>query len=679
LSSPRLGWYLARLRRMSAGEMAWRLRDTVEHALWARRQVIPGSPLNAPILRSGPAVAAVIPAGAADKIPDVARDALLGAADALLEGRLTLLGVERRDLSSPDWFYDPVTERRAPRTEYAFGIDHRSEEVTGNVKQIWELSRLQHLTLLAAAWNVTGNDAYAKATDEQLMSWWKENPFLSGINWTSGIEIGIRLISFVWIRRLLEGWYGAPGLFEENDLAVAQVRWHQEYLSAFRSRGSSANNHVIAEAAGQLVASCAFPWFKESDRWRNEAADLLQRELRLNTFASGLNREQASDYHGFVVELGLLAAVEADACGHPLDAATWELLARMLDCGAAVLDCALQPPRQGDSDEGRALVLDDPEANRWSTLIATGAALVGPAPWWPRAPESVTSTLVASIASARAPVVRDSDGIRPSHFSDGGLTLLRTRPATEPEIWCRCDGGPHGFLSIAGHAHADALSVEVRHGGVGILVDPGTYCYHGDPEFRRYFRSTLAHNTVELAGRDQSISGGPFLWLRHAHTSGVEVGYLPDGEIARWSARHDGYESLDHPADHHRTVTLDAGSGRIDVYDEITTAGPNRAKLVFHLGPTVSCILHANRAELTWEAGPEDGVWFAVLDLPDRVAWSEHRGESEPLLGWYSSSFGSIEPTTVLMGELECGTGKTRLHTAVQFQNRVRKARSEAR
>ena len=91
------------------------------------------------------------------------------------------------------------------------------------------------------------------------MSWWKENPFLSGVNWTSGIEVGIRLISFVWIRRLLDGWYGAPGLFEENDLAVAQVRWHQEYLSQFRSRGSSANNHVIAEAAGQLVAELCVP------------------------------------------------------------------------------------------------------------------------------------------------------------------------------------------------------------------------------------------------------------------------------------------------------------------------------------------------------------------------------------------------------------------------------------
>ena len=64
---------------------------------------------------------------------------------------------------------------------------------------------------------------------------------------------------------------GVADLFERNDLALRQIRWHQEYLAAFESRGSSANNHVIAEAAGQLAASCAFPWFAESDRWRRDS------------------------------------------------------------------------------------------------------------------------------------------------------------------------------------------------------------------------------------------------------------------------------------------------------------------------------------------------------------------------------------------------------------------------
>ena len=120
---------------------------------------------------------------------------------------------------------------------------------------------------------------------------------------------------------MLDDWPGVATLFERNGLAVRQIEWHQQFLAAFPSRGSSANNHVIAEAAGELVASCAFPWYPRSDRWRRASARLLERELLHNTFPSGVNRELASDYHPFVAELGFLAAVEAEVSGHPLSRA----------------------------------------------------------------------------------------------------------------------------------------------------------------------------------------------------------------------------------------------------------------------------------------------------------------------------------------------------------------------
>jgi hypothetical protein len=58
-----------------------------------------------------------------------------------------------------------------------------------------------------------------------------------------------------------------------------------------------------------------------------------------------------------------------------------------------------------------------------------------------------------------------------------------------------------------------------RHDGVDILADPGTYGYHGEPAWREWFRSTAAHNTVELAGVNQAESGGPFLWNSHPRTA----------------------------------------------------------------------------------------------------------------------------------------------------------------
>jgi hypothetical protein len=50
------------------------------------------------------------------------------------------------------------------------------------------------------------------------------------------------------------------------------------------------------------------------------------------------------------------------------------------------------------------------------------------------------------------------------------------------------------------------------------------------------------------------------------------------------------------------------------------------------------------------------------MRLPAGLAWSAHRGETDPVLGWYSPRFGVRVPVTTLVGEgrtagtLELGT-----------------------
>ena len=664
-ATSKLGWYAGRLGRMSPAEIVWRIRDQAVRRVWARRQVRQDQVASlAPLPLRERRFTAVLPPTAASSVPKHACAAIIAAADRLLKGEWEMLGVVRTDMTQPDWFYCPVTDRRSAADKYAFSIDQRSEDAVGNIKQVWEVNRLQHLTLLAAAWYFTGENAYAVRVAEQLRSWWWENPFLSGVNWTSGIELGVRLINFAWIRRLLDGWPGVADLFERNDLALLQIHWHQQYLAAFESRGSSANNHVIAEAAGQLAGSCAFPWFAESDRWRRDSARLLERELERNTFPSGINRELASDYHGFVVELGFFAAIEAEVAGTPLGAETWRRLCAMTDAMAALVDERVRPPRQGDSDEGRVVLLDVPEHNRWPTLLALGNAVFGHLDWWPRTGPDAGSLLTGALLGGR----REISGRphqRPFRFEDAGITILRTEPVTtgvySPEIWCRCDGGPHGFLSIAAHAHADALSVEVRCGGVDVLADPGTYCYHGEPDWRSYFQSTIAHNTVEIGGQWQSARGGAFLWVRHA--TAQELTVTDDGPVASWIAEHDGYAVLSPPARHRRTVRLDRESRSIEIVDEIK-GDSSDVRLAFHLGPDVLAELGGSVAELCWPAATMPGT--ARMLLPDQLHWSLHRGETDPILGWYSVGLGERVPTFTLLGQGRCARGVS-LVTRAQF------------
>lgn len=651
MTGPPLGWYVRRLRRMSATEVAYRALDMSRRRAWARRQVVPGSVLPMPqgVLRERAFVSALPPSARAQISADAA-SALVRAADGVLTGTWTVFGLPRADSADPDWFYDPLTRRRAPDRELAFRIHHRNEAETGNIKQIWEMSRHHHVTVLATAWWLTQEERYAEAAAHQLRSWWRANPFLTGVHWTSGIEAGIRLISWVWIRRLLDEWPKAGDLFEFNADALRQIAWHQEFLAAFPSRGSSANNHVVAEAAGRLAAACAFPWYDRSPEWRRSAAALLERELAANTFDDGLNRELATDYHRFVLELGLLAAVEADAHGCELSAATWRRLARMLDAGAAILDGAGRAPRQGDGDEGRALVVDAPERDPWATALGSGSALLGAPAWWPSFDGGVQATLVGALGRNRQ---LPRPQARPRRFADARQVILRSRTEDGPEIWCRCDGGPHGYLSIAAHAHADALSLEVRHDGIDILADPGTYCYHGEPVWREWFRSTAAHNTVELGATSQAESGGPFLWLTQprTQTTTCDVG---EQAVQTWSAEHDGYRRLSVPAVHRRSVTLDSPGRTLTVVDTFDTLGEVPLRLSWHLGPEVSVDLDGAAATLTWQLGPARRR--ATLALPDGLAWTAHTGEVDPVLGWYSPRFGRLVPTTSLVGR---GTGSS--------------------
>ena len=639
-------WYLRRLSRMGPREVAARAVVAARVHRW-RRVLDDDVAMNAvwlPRRRFQP----VLPDQALAAVTPAAKEHLLATADELMAGRAEYFGVVRDDMVAPDWSWDPKTGRRAPTDRYAFDIPYRDEHAVGDIKQLWEPSRHQHLTVLAAAYALTGEEQYADRVAEHLRSWWAENPPLRGVHWVSGIELGIRLISWVWVRRLLDRWPGAAELFEDNPEALHQIWHHQRWLASLGSHGSSANNHVIAETAGQLVAACAFDWFPESPSWRAAALRQFDEHLHRNTFASGLNRELATEYHGLVLELGVAAAVEADAAGVRVPDTTWLVLMRMCDTLAAIVDVRLNPPRQGDADDGHGLILDGAGTHRWASLLHVGDQLFGRLRWWPQVPvDDVRTPLVAALSNgARNDAVRPSN--RPDHLADAGMTFLRTADREPGEIWCRCDGGPHGFLSIAAHAHADALSVEVRHDGVEILADPGTYCYHGQPEWRGYFRSTLGHNTLELDGRNQSQSGGPFMWTRHARTQ-VLTANPGQGAVATWRAEHDGYSRGREPAVHRRTVRLDRKVRELEIHDEVRSVGGHDCRLAFHLGPAVTALLDGHTALLSWDDRT------AVLELPRELEWAAHRGVEDPPLGWYSADFGLREPTTVLVGTGRAG------------------------
>ncbi len=637
------------------------IRDRVQHAVvqerWKRR--LPALPTVAP--NSGRRSPVALP-GTARPSQD-ASDAVIAAAEGLLDGHWTMLGHPRTDVTADvDYYLDIKTGRRAPADDAAFSIDHRDEQAVGNIKFVWELARHQHLTVLAAAYHLTADERYATRIDDELRRYWSATPPVRGIHWTSGIEIGLRLMSWVWIRRLLDGWSGAGDLFEDNPVFVEHLARHHQWIDAFASPGSSANNHLIAEAAGHYSAAVAFPLFEASPRWQREAAETLVEQLTAQTFPDGLNRELASDYHGFVLELALTPFLEAMFSGLPDLDALGDPLRAAFDALESVVDVGGRPHRQGDADDAHGLLVDPPSYDRWASLRATGAILFSDSAGL--IPDDVRSGLVAAIVAAHPrPHPTSATVTRHSHFADAGLTILRDLEPTAEEIWCMVDHGQLGYLSTAAHGHADALSVEVRFGGVEILADPGTYCYHGEREWRDYFRSTAAHNTVQIGPGDQSDIGGPFLWTRHAEAKLVGVDGLDSGIEATVTAEHDGYDTID--AHHRRRITLDRVKRQLVIADQLTLGASNDVHLRFHLGPEIDCDLTDQDLTLRWTA-PQGTPQSARLTLPAEFAWRIVRGQESPPMGWYSPHFGHKVPTFSVVGSANVA-GELSVESTLQF------------
>ena len=223
-------------------------------------------------------------------------------------------------------------------------------------------------------------------------------------------------------------------------------------------------------------------------------------------------------------------------------------------------------------------------------------------------------------------------------FAGSGYYIFGSGFDTADEIKGLVDCGPLGFLGIAAHGHADALAICLSIAGEACLVDPGTYGYGDDYQWRQYFRGTSAHNTVCVDGLDQSQSGGRFLWLSKAQAQVEKAPLSP--EQFEFVGTHDGYMRLRDPVRHTRHVRYDGSLKRLLVKDDVSAKTSHQIEQFWHFAPHV---------EVQWG---DNGIVVARgrhFDVEMRCSASEVevnlvRGQVNPPLGWYSSGYGMKEP-----------------------------------
>lgn len=598
-----------------------------------------------------------------------APQALIQAAERIVAGRFAFFDLEECDLGDPpQWNRDPLTQRAAGDRR-ASTIDYRDEREVGNIKYLWEPNRHLHLPLLAQAHALTGDARFAQVIQRHIDSWIEQCPVGRGPNWVSPLELGIRLINWSLTWQLLGGFRAR--LFTTAEGEQFRDRWLSSVYQQSRmiitnlSRYSAANNHLIGEAAGVYVAASTWPLWQGITDWGNRCRQVLEEECLRQNAPDGGNREQAFGYQTFVLDFLLLAGLAARARGEDFSPLYWRRIEHMIDFLASMTDVAGRLPMLGDADDGMVVNLAaEPGFSAHGSLVATGAVLFNRADLAAKAGalDGKTATLLGAEAVRRLAhlKVRGRNRFRPrQQFPDTGVYLLGAGFDTPDEVRLLADAGPLGFLSIAAHGHADALSFVLNIGDREILIDPGTYAYHTEPQWRRYFRSTRAHNTVGIDGEDQSVQTGNFMWSQHARARCIEFEAV--GDTQHFVGEQYGYERLADPVVHRREIMLDIRRQLIEVTDLIRCAGAHDVRRSWHFAEDCQVERIGNALKII--TGTTQ-VMMDPLEEPDEIHL--HRGGTAEQGGWVSRRFGHKVPTTSAHWHSRI-TGQTTLRTRITW------------
>ena len=501
---------------------------------------------------------------------------LLHKAGRTLENRLSYFDLDNLHHGNPfDWHRDHSAGIDAP-IRLSVLTNYREFSKYGDCKLVWEPNRHHQLVVLGRAYVASGDVEYAHKIVELIRSWIQANPFGYGMNWKSPLELGVRIVNWVWAIDLVRD----SGVFDDElwrDILqnVYLMMWdcQRKY-----SRGTSANNHLIGEAAGVFIGTCYFPQFPKADEWRKRSQSILEREIIAQTYRDGCTREHAFNYEFFVIQFFTLAMLAGNRVQSRFSTQYVDRLKAMYRFMADISYDTGRPPNCGDADDGYVLDLGNLPRDALP-LLAVGSELFSDTDL---ACNQASESAFWLFGNLTPTDVHEQRGRESVAYRDSGYFILRSSPSRGcPRMSVFFDCAELGYGPIAAHGHADCLSFCMSVDGIPVFIDPGTYDYFTYPEWRDYFRQTRAHNTVEIDGVSQSESLGPFLWGARASPK------LTDWRVARGettvSGEHDGYMRLGNRIIHNRQLVMSNKGRSLEIRDRTSGTGKFVARTFFHV------------------------------------------------------------------------------------------------
>jgi hypothetical protein len=408
-------------------------------------------------------------------------------AERIMHGQYVVCGKEIEfNIENIQWHRDFYSGFQWPLKSFVRIWDPNDSKLDLNVP--FELSRMHFVPKLIQAYEIKKDDKFLLHLEKIIDSWIRNNPYCIGINWWSGMEVGIRAINLcvaiVWLY---------PILSKKKLRLYCDLLWrHFTYIYKYdviNDKIGNKNTHYLGSLTG--LAASVFIFQKEYvEEYLQFTKNEMVREIERQFHSDGSTFESAVGYHQYALEIVLIymiiynikyqlysdgekdvkKALKEEYGDNPIERielATEFVWDYMKTFG--------QSPNIGDNSDSRVLKIDS---------IFNNTPL----------DHSFIFDLYESVFNKKYQRPVEEAKL----YSYGGFGIVKGR-----NYGLIAFAGPKGTNGTGGHGHNDKLSFTLAVNKIPFLIDPGTYIYNSDLTGRYLFKRSDSHNVMILDGKEQ--------------------------------------------------------------------------------------------------------------------------------------------------------------------------------
>ena len=416
-----------------------------------------------------------------------------------------------------------------------------------DIKNCWELGRLQHLPQMAlTAISAENKDELILEFKNQSLDFILSNPIGMGVQWACAMDVGIRVCNLLVAYDIFKQIDSSNILDDKFVLFFTDsIHRHAEFIfNHLEYKEGAAGNHYLFNLVGLLFATNYLSKKEETTQWRIFTEQEIEKEFSKQFFADGGNFEGSTTYHCLSAEAMLYATALILRNGNVLNEDYVNLLGKSANFINDLIKPTGEMPQFGDNDSGRLFKFNNENLLGYNSLLGGFSGLFG------EGADCIEQQIIKQLSHNKK-LIAPTTKQKKKHQIRNAKHQLQRPTTTEikfqseinledVKLFAYSDFGiyifksPHFYLGISaisnknmhhswGHVHNDKLSFDLQVNGVDLVKDPGTYSYSSFPEKRNEYRNARAHHGIVVKGKEQNKAIDLFYLEREVKCQVLEI------------------------------------------------------------------------------------------------------------------------------------------------------------